>query len=284
MNGQTQESTTTTLVIIMAGGLGKRMNSNLPKVLHKIFDRPMLIHVIQSALSTNPYRICIVVGKYREIIESTINLSIENGSLSKQCRDRLVFIDQPQALGTGHAILCCRDYIDTERSHGRIDKVVILSGDVPFIKPDTINSLSRLCNPDIHASILATRIQNPDGYGRIILSKVDETTVADTVANTVADTVADIVEDRDCSPEEKQIKLINGGIYCFNCDSLIKYIGLISNNNAQQEYYLTDIFCLMSNQGEQINYMCLSQEEQTQIIGVNTPEQLRDLERSVKLI
>lgn len=279
MNGQTQESTTTTLVIIMAGGLGKRMNSNIPKVLHKIFDRPMLIHVIESALSTNPYRICIVVGKYREIIESTINLSIENGSLSKQCRDRLVFIDQPQALGTGHAILCCRDYIVRERSHGRIDKIVILSGDVPFIKPDTINSLSGLCNQDIHASILATRIQNPDGYGRIILSNGQHG-----VADIVADTVVDIVEDRDCSPEEKQIKLINGGIYCFNCDSLIKYIGLISNNNAQQEYYLTDIFRLMSNQGEQINYMCLSQEEQTQIIGVNTPEQLRDLERSAKLI
>lgn len=271
MNGQIQEPTTTTLVIIMAGGLGKRMNSKIPKVLHKIFDRPMLIHVIESALTTNPYRICIVVGKYREIIESTINLSIEDGSLSKQCRDRLVFIDQPQALGTGHAILCCRDYIDRERSHGRIDKVVILSGDVPFIKPETINHLSQLCNPNIDACILTTRIQNPDGYGRIILSKVDDTIVTN------------IVEDRDCSLEEKQIKLINGGIYCFNCDSLIKYIGLISNNNAQQEYYLTDIFRLMSNRGERIGYMCLSQEEQTQIIGVNTPEQLRDLERSATL-
>lgn len=273
MNDQTQKTTTTTtsLVIIMAGGLGKRMNSNIPKVLHKIFNRPMLIHVIESALSTNPYRICIVVGKYREIIESTINLSIEDGSLSKQCRDRLVFIDQPQALGTGHAILCCRDYIDRERSHDRIDKVVILSGDVPFIKPDTINSLSQLCNPDIHASILATRIQNPEGYGRIILSNGQD------------GVIQDIIEDRDCSPEEKQIKLINGGIYCFNCVSLIKYIGLISNNNAQQEYYLTDIFRLMSNRGERIGYMCLSPEEQTQIIGVNTPEQLRDLERTVNI-
>ena len=263
------------LVIIMAGGLGKRMNSNLPKVLHKIFNRPMLIHVIDSALATNPYRICIVVGKYREIIESTINQSIDDGSLPASCIKRLVFVDQPQALGTGHAILCCHDYIEANREF--IDKVVILSGDVPFIKPETIDSLSQLCNNHIHAAILATNIENPDGYGRIILSNGHDRVIQD---NILEDTVIDIVEDRDCSIEEKQIKLINGGIYCFNCESLIKYIGMISHNNAQQEYYLTDIFRLMSNKGEKIGYISLSPEHQIQIVGVNTPEQLRDLERS----
>lgn len=250
------------LIVIMAGGLGKRMNSSLPKVLHRVFNRPMLIHVITSAMAINPYRICIIVGKYRKIIEETVNKSIEDGTLHISS-DKIEYIDQPEALGTGHAVMCCNNYIQANRH--MIDNIVILSGDVPFIKSDTIGNLSTM-KTDIAATILVANLENPYGYGRIILSDTD------------SKLVVDIAEERDCNPDQKLIKLINGGIYCFNCDVLMQYIDKISNNNSQQEYYLTEIFRLMTNDSNKISYKLLCEDEIIEITGVNTPDQLRELE------
>ena len=107
-----------TIVIIMAGGLGKRMNSDLPKVLHTVHNKPMLCHVIEQSLALNPYKIFIVVGKYKNIIEQTIG----------ELNNKVDYIVQPEPLGTGHAIQCCRD----ELLRYPNKKVLILSGDVPL--------------------------------------------------------------------------------------------------------------------------------------------------------
>jgi bifunctional N-acetylglucosamine-1-phosphate-uridyltransferase/glucosamine-1-phosphate-acetyltransferase GlmU-like protein len=141
------------IIIIMAGGLGKRMNSSIPKVLHKISGKPMLVHVILQAQLLSPQKILIVVGKYKDIIETTLREYIS--------LDTIEFIIQSEALGTGHAIQCCRDtllqYDNTN--------VVILSGDTPLLQSTTISDMLIGFNV---AKIVTTRMNIPTGYGRII--------------------------------------------------------------------------------------------------------------------
>jgi UDP-N-acetylglucosamine diphosphorylase/glucosamine-1-phosphate N-acetyltransferase len=241
------------IIIIMAGGLGKRMNSDLPKVLHNFGGKPMLLKIVHKATLLDPLKIFIVVGKYRTIIEETLRQYIS--------LDKIEFIIQPEALGTGHAIQCCRDellkYKDTN--------VAILSGDTPLLKAATIRDIM----DNFHkVKIVTTIMNNPDGYGRII-----ET-------NGVFDK---IVEEKDCSLEEKLVKKVNCGVYAFETEVLCKYLPLLQNNNAQNEYYLTDVIELIKN-GEQINIDLhdMSEDKQIQIMGVNTIEQLTALEQQVR--
>jgi len=237
------------IIIVMAGGLGKRMNSDLPKVLHNFGNKPMLLKIVHKAMLLDPLKIFIVVGKYRNIIEETLRQYIS--------LDNIEFIIQPEALGTGHAIQCCRDellkYNDTN--------VVILSGDTPLLKSATIRDIM----DNFHkVKIVTTIMNNPSGYGRII-----ET---DGVFHK-------IVEEKDCSLEEKLVKKVNCGVYAFETDVLCKYLPLLQNNNAQNEYYLTDVIELIKN-GEQINIDLydIPEDKQIQIMGVNTIEQLTALE------
>jgi UDP-N-acetylglucosamine diphosphorylase/glucosamine-1-phosphate N-acetyltransferase len=240
------------IIIIMAGGLGKRMNSTVPKVLHKILDKPMLLHVIKQAELLSPKKILIVVGKYKDIIETTLREYI---SLNK-----IEFIIQSEALGTGHAIQCCRDtllqYDNTN--------VLILSGDTPLLQSTTISDMLIGFNV---AKIVATRMDIPTGYGRII-SK-----------NGVFDK---IVEEKDCSIEQKLVKNVNCGVYAFDSKILCKYLPLLTNQNAQNEYYLTDIIELIKN-GEQIHIDLydIPIKQQREITGVNTIEQLIELEEMI---
>ena len=234
------------VIIIMAGGLGKRMNSDLPKVLHKINGKPLLLNVVQEAMLLNPIKILIVVGKYKNIIETTLR---EHISL-----DKIEFIIQPEALGTGHAIQCCRD----ELLKYNDANVVILSGDTPLLKSTTIRDIMR----DFHkVKIVTTMMNNPHGYGRII-----ET---DGVFNKIV--------------EEKLVKKVNCGVYAFESAVLCKYLPLLQNKNAQNEFYLTDIIELIKN-GEQIkiDLYDICEEKQIEIMGVNTIEQLTALEEQLR--
>lgn len=251
------------IVVIMAGGLGKRMESDLPKVLHKVYGvldskcnsemtgydnylKPMIVHVINTALKLNPQKIFIVVGSYRDIIEQTINQYIENNDL-------IEYIIQEQALGTGHAILCClsrlESYPDT--------KTLILSGDVPLISENTIKNLINQPN-----KFLITKLINPFGCGRVILGD---------------DKVIKIIEEKDCNTEEKNIQLVNCGIYQINSDVLLKLIPQINNNNKAGEYYLTDIVELMVEHLIEISYYELSESSQYEIKNVNTKADLESL-------
>ncbi len=241
------------VIIIMAGGLGKRMNSDLPKVLHKINGKPLLLNVVQEAMLLNPIKILIVVGKYKNIIETTLREYIS--------LDKIEFIIQPEALGTGHAIQCCRD----ELLKYNDANVAILSGDTPLLKSTTIRDIMH----DFHkVKIVTTMMNNPHGYGRII-----ET-----------DGVFDkIVEEKDSSLEEKLVKKVNCGVYAFESAVLCKYLPLLQNKNAQNEYYLTDIIELIKN-GEQIkiDLYNIREDKQIEIMGVNTIEQLTALEEQLK--
>lgn len=246
---------TKNIIIIMAGGLGKRMNSDLPKVLHKIHNKPMLVHVIEQSILLNPLEILIVVGKYKDIIENTVDEYINKNTMIKH---NIQFILQAEPLGTGHAIQCCRDELLKMPN----TNVIILSGDVPLLKFSTINDM---LNETKHLKIVTTLMPNPHGYGRIIEK----------------DGVFEkIVEEKDASEKEKMVSKVNCGIYAIRSDLLCKYLPLLTNTNSQKEYYLTDIIELIQK-GEKVavGLYNIPEERQYEIIGVNTAEQLTNLEQ-----
>jgi UDP-N-acetylglucosamine diphosphorylase/glucosamine-1-phosphate N-acetyltransferase len=240
------------IVIIMAGGLGKRMQSDLPKVLHTINNKPMLVHIIEQAFQLSPKKIMIIVGKFRQLIEETLSKYI---SLEK-----IQFILQPEPLGTGNALLCCRKALYNEIN----STTIILSGDTPCIKADTLNDIYYT---DSSVNIVTTELYNPYGYGRIIETNGK---------------FMKITEEKDCSHEEKLIKKINCGIYLIDTDLLFKYLPFITNENTQKEYYLTDIIEIIKNgENKEIDLYLIPYERQIEIIGVNTKEQLLELEQSM---
>tara|TARA_Y100000389_G_scaffold196556_1_gene229682 strand:- start:12283 stop:13008 length:726 start_codon:yes stop_codon:yes gene_type:complete len=232
----------------MAGGLGKRMCSDLPKVLHLLDNKPMLVRVLENSLLLKPKKILVVVGKYKSIISSTISnyISLEN----------IEFVNQPEAKGTGDAIKCCRNTLLSYKNH----KVLILSGDVPLVSLDTMmNTITNLKK----CKIVVTQVDNPQGLGRIYLEN---------------NKFIKIIEDKDCNEEQKKIDLINTGIYSFNSDILCKYLPLIYNNNAQKEYYLTDIIEIIKlNENIDIDMYKINKDKQYELTGVNTKQQLLEL-------
>lgn len=243
-------------IIIMAGGLGKRMNSNIPKVLHKIKNKPMLIYILETALVLNIYKILLVVGKDNNLINNTISEYISPEIIDSKIR----FIIQNEPLGTGHAIMCCKNVI--KKLPITINNICILSGDVPLITHQTINNL---LNNVKSCKILITSLSKPHGYGRI---KIDN------------NKIIKIIEEKDCILEEKKITLVNTGIYSFNLKILLNYIDKLDNNNNQKEYYLTQIFELLNKDNINIDFNFI--KNVNEILGVNTKEELLIIENNIK--
>ena len=233
----------------MAGGLGKRMNSDIPKVLHQIGNKPMLVRVIETSISINPKKILIVVGKYKELIKNTISDYVS--------LDNIEFVDQKNPMGTGHAIQCCIDNLKNFKNY----RVLILSGDVPLVSNETIQNVVK--NMDL-CKIITTYTDDPKGLGRIITNNSK---------------LVKIIEDKDCTDDERKIELVNTGIYAFKSEMLCKYLPMLNNNNNKQnEYYLTDVIELISvNEHTDIDMYIIDKNKQYEIIGVNTKEQLDNL-------
>jgi len=234
-------------IIIMAGGLGKRMGSKLPKVVHPVGGVPMIVRILRELDKHS--RILVVVGKYRAIIESTI----------RQYTDIDVeYVVQDPALGTGHAIACCLPHISPSES------VVVLSGDVPLIKNQTVCQMFA-GSPELR--VLAMNMTDPAGYGRIICDADNK--------------FVKIVEHKDCNDDERECRVVNCGIYGFRGEIAHKFIPLISNVNAQREYYLTDIVGLAHNAGINVE-MCLIEDERVkEVIGINTLDELIRINNSL---
>ena len=228
----------------MAGGNSKRMNSTIPKVLIKINNEPMIIKIIKECLKLDLNKILIVVGQHEEIIKQTIN----NFKLNFE----ILFIKQQPQLGTGHAIMCCMDYLkklDPESS------ICILSGDCPLITSQTINNFFDNC--DVKIGI--TDLKDPTGYGRVVTNN---------------GMFVDIIEQKDCTDEQKSIKIVNTGIYMIKNKLLLKYVPFIDNFNNQNEYYLTSLFKYMDNI---ITFFTFNKEIQHEMFGINTQEDLNKL-------
>tara|TARA_B100000029_G_scaffold103487_1_gene93989 strand:+ start:653 stop:1375 length:723 start_codon:yes stop_codon:yes gene_type:complete len=231
------------IICILAAGKGSRMNSSIPKVIHEINGTPMILDVIKTAKELNPQKIIVIVGYKKEMVISTVN------------DDNIDFVIQKELKGTAHAVQQCENILKNINGN-----VLILSGDVPLIKSSTLNNLI-----DYHilknskGSLISANMNDPFGYGRII---------RDQSSNFVK-----IVEQKDANNEQQKIQEINSGIYIFDINTLFSKINLISNNNNQNEYYLTDIFDYIKN--EKISIIPI--KDQKEISGINTIKQLEKI-------
>jgi bifunctional UDP-N-acetylglucosamine pyrophosphorylase/glucosamine-1-phosphate N-acetyltransferase len=252
------------VVTIMAAGEGKRMKSNIPKVLHLFKNAPMLVRIIYEVAILKPHKIIIVTGKYDKLIKETLE-----DNLNSFIYKKLIFVKQEIADGTGGAIK------STLNKYSDDEKVLILNGDMPLIKSLLLKSIIE----DKINSLVVTDLENPTGYGRILYTNDLDPSNLDN--NNIKKKFIGIREEKDCSNEERLIKTVNVGIYYFEAGLLKKYIPMIDNNNIQNEYYLTDIVKVIYNDAndniELYTYL-INSEDNYQVLGVNTKEELEELE------
>jgi UDP-N-acetylglucosamine diphosphorylase/glucosamine-1-phosphate N-acetyltransferase len=233
--------------IILAAGKGTRMRSNLAKVLHPVCEQPIIYYSVELARKIGSAIIVLVVGHQAEVIR-------------KKLKDNdLIYVLQREQLGTGHAVLQARD--DFRHFEGDI---LILCGDVPLLLVKTIESLIS-CHRESKAvvTVLTTLLDDPSGYGRIIKGEDDA--------------IIKIVEEKDATSQEKKVKEINSGIYCASCRFLFDAVSRIGNDNAQKEYYLTDMVEIARQMDFRVNAF-LTYDSQ-EVMGINTIDELKKASR-----
>ena len=230
-------------IIILAAGKGSRMRSTLPKVMHEIAGKSMLMHVIETAQQLNPIKIHVIVGFLRDmLIKEYHHLHVN-------------WIVQEEQLGTGHAVSMALPHIQKE------NQILILYGDTPLISTETLTMM--LKSSTQQQTILLTAIQpNPFGYGRIIRNNDNN--------------VIKIIEEKDLMLEQKKITEINTGVILSNAHLLSQYLPLIKNNNQQQEYYLTDFIEMVARDN---TLKTLQSQDYMETQGVNDKVQLSTLEK-----
>lgn len=234
-----------TNAIVLAAGEGTRMKSNHAKVAHTILGKPLVWWTVNACQKAGAERIFVVVGAHADEVRSCLS-----------DMDNLIFIEQTEQLGTGHAVKCVCDAVDTFDG-----PVMICYGDSPLIKPESLAAMAQLRRENKAAAALLTMCPpDPTGYGRILLDE----------KNTSA--VAGIVEEKDCTPEQRKIQLANAGVYVCCGRRLKTYISELSNNNAQHEYYLTDMVDVYRAHNELV--LTYAAADYTEALGVNSRAQL----------
>lgn len=236
-------------ITILAGGMGKRMNNDKPKVLLDVKGKPMIIRTIQTALELAPEKIIIVVGKFYDLIKNVIDTHFPHNNFT--------YAHQSEPLGTGDAIKATLELLPSHSTHN-----IILNSDVPSLKSSTVGKIyEKYLTHQYKLLITAIELSEPAGNGRIIASN---------------NTLEAIVEEKDCDDEQKEIKIVNCGIYICDTQILQKYIPMITNNNAQHEYYLTDIVHLFKqHETIPIGLHILDPSQSIEIYNVNTASQLQ---------
>jgi bifunctional UDP-N-acetylglucosamine pyrophosphorylase/glucosamine-1-phosphate N-acetyltransferase len=224
--------------VILAAGKGTRMQSDLPKVLHEVDGIPMIEHSLNGALAAGITRVAIVVGYGGHLIRARLSSAGAE------------FVDQTEQLGTGHAVAQCHDFIAACQG-----PVVVLYGDMPLLSGATIRSLvAARAAADAAAVALTVELDAPPDFGRVI--RVDGR-------------VSRIVEVKDATPEELAVKEVNVGAYCFDPPLLLDALSQLRSDNAQGEYYLTDVLGILSDAGHRVE--TLVTPALAEALGVNDP-------------
>ena len=238
-------------LVVLAAGKGTRMKSGLPKVLHAAGGLPLIEHVLRSADTLSPTSIVIVVGHQAEAVR---------GALAG--RPNLQFALQEPQLGTGHALLQAGDALA-----GATGTVVLLSGDVPLLTPATLQALvNRHVETGAAATVLTALVADPAGYGRIERRDGE---------------ISAIVEHKDASPEQRQIREVNSGIYAFDLQPLFGSLKQIGSANAQGEYYLPDLVRIYRDRGLTVETVRL--DDPGEIFGVNSRKELAQIGQLLKM-
>lgn len=235
------------VTLVMAAGMGKRMKSDLPKVLHQVAGQPMVKHVIELAQRVGSERTILIIGHQRElVIEETKDAGVE-------------WVVQEQQLGTGDAVKVC-----SEKLKDYDGDVLVLSGDVPLLRPESVQEAF-----EIHretgavATVFTFEPDDPEGYGRIVRGEKGE--------------LIRIVEQKDADVFELAITEVNGGIYFFRSRELFAALDLVSNDNAASEFYITDTIEILRQTGKRLSAYLV--KDYLEMAGVNSQEQLAELER-----
>lgn len=234
-----------TAAIVLAAGAGTRMKSDKPKVAHEVLGKPLVNWVLDAAEEAGIERLVTVVGHKREQVIPLVE-------------DRAEIVVQEEQRGTAHAVLSCSDALaDFEGS------LLVLSGDCPLITSQTMKALIDMRESnDAAVVVLTMEMPDPTGYGRIIRE---------------ADgSVARIVEQKDASPEEAVVTECNSGFYCFDAKALFEALGQVGSDNAQGEFYLTDVLEISRNAGRAV--LALPAKDPNECLGINTREQLAAVE------
>jgi bifunctional UDP-N-acetylglucosamine pyrophosphorylase/glucosamine-1-phosphate N-acetyltransferase len=235
-------------VVILAAGLGTRMKSKRAKVLHRAGGLTLVEHVVNAATGiTPPEQITVVVGCQAEQVKAAL------------AHSGVRFVEQKEQKGTGHALMMCREALSAQGG-----LVVVTYGDGPLLSSATLQELvDRQAAGDRAATLITTRLDDPTGYGRIILGKDGE--------------VLAIVEQKAATPEQLAIPLINSGIYCFRADLLWKHIAEIGTGNPAREYYLTDIVEILNHAGHKV--AALEVRDSQELLGINTRVELAAVDK-----
>ena len=250
---QSRQISPSLAVLILAAGLGTRMKSKRAKVLHELGGSPLIAYVCRTAQSLNPDKIFVVVGHQSAEVEKAVEAEV--GS-------RAEFVTQEQQRGTADAVQAARGQLEN-----RDFLLVILSGDVPLLKAETLEHLiAKHRSSGTACSVLSVRLENPTGYGRIIRDANDR--------------FVRIVEQRDATDEERKIREINSGIYCFDSGKLLAALDRVKPANEQGEFYLTDVAEILLAQGEKVNVYLHG--DAREVSGINTRAELAEFENLLR--
>jgi len=235
--------------VILAAGKGVRMRSQIPKVLHLVAGKPIVWYVVNAVREAGINDINLVVGYGREKVEKAL------------AGENLRFVIQEQQLGTGHALMQAQQSVNPDST------LIVLAGDTPLLQAETIKKLLDYHHQqEAQATVLSAILTEPYGYGRIIREADNG--------------LKYIVEEKDASPEEKLVTEINTGVYCFEAKTVFSTLSKIRTNNAQGEYYLTDVFPILKREGHKIAVLAI--EEAEQIHGINDRVQLAQAENIIR--
>jgi bifunctional UDP-N-acetylglucosamine pyrophosphorylase/glucosamine-1-phosphate N-acetyltransferase len=229
-------------VVILAAGQGKRMHSDRPKVLHRLAGRPLLAHVLETARALGPARVCVVYGHGGDEVPAAIG------------EDGIAWVRQEPQLGTGHALRQALPAL------GADPQTLVLYGDVPLTRVETLRALAAAAGDGV--ALLTVALDDPSGYGRIVRD---------------GGAVKRIVEEKDATAAERGLREVNTGIMCLPTRQLARWLGALRDDNAQREYYLTDVIAAAVSEGVAVRAVQPTSVAET--LGVNSKAQLAELER-----